>query len=450
MSPILKLILCILSILISLSCGSNSEKVVGYKLKILLETTSDWTDLIFDNTDFYYLGEKTLTSHPVSVGLLSINKNVYDSTFTSIAFDLFFSENMPNEIKFSVRKGGIGYTKIAFINAQQETLGVFINDKNTPNDVQNLMRFSIKRKVLGIVDTLEIKTNRPNSEKLVLAFYFLWYYPENWYWTGKLSIAHQPLLGLYSSSDDNVLRTHIKMAKSAGIDGFICSWWGINSVSDQNLKKLSSLCNENNFRFTIYLENANDINELKGSLSYLESTYAYQSAFLKYRDKPVIFIFNRILTTIPLDSLRIYNTKFSIINYGYKVSNLEGFVGYHEFIPPENNILKLRRRYQLAKDVAHSKGKLFALPVMPGFDDRFVNTPGTVIKRKKGKYYRQNWETALLTNPDWILISTFNEWFEGSEIEPSREYGDFYLRLTREYAEQFKQVSKVKTNYKYN
>ncbi len=40
--------------------------------------------------------------------------------------------------------------------------------------------------------------------------------------------------------------------------------------------------------------------------------------------------------------------------------------------------------------------------------------------------------------PDWVLITTFNEWHEGSEIEPSVEYGSLFITLTNEYATQFK------------
>ncbi len=35
------------------------------------------------------------------------------------------------------------------------------------------------------------------------------------------------------------------------------------------------------------------------------------------------------------------------------------------------------------------------------------------------------------------MITSWNEWFEGSQIEPSRSYGNLYLDLTREYAGKF-------------
>jgi len=44
---------------------------------------------------------------------------------------------------------------------------------------------------------------------------------------------------------------------------------------------------------------------------------------------------------------------------------------------------------------------------------------------------------ALASNPEWITITTFNEWFEGAMIEPSVHYGNQYLDLTRHFATQW-------------
>jgi hypothetical protein len=34
--------------------------------------------------------------------------------------------------------------------------------------------------------------------------------------------------------------------------------------------------------------------------------------------------------------------------------------------------------------------------------------------------------------PDWLLINTWNEWYEDTAVAPSQSAGDFYLRLTTE------------------
>jgi len=63
---------------------------------------------------------------------------------------------------------------------------------------------------------------------------------------------------------------------------------------------------------------------------------------------------------------------------------------------------------------------------------------GLVQDRLDGAYYRRTWEAALASDPDWILITTWNEWWETTHIEPSQAFGALYLELTREYAARWK------------
>jgi hypothetical protein len=43
-----------------------------------------------------------------------------------------------------------------------------------------------------------------------------------------------------------------------------------------------------------------------------------------------------------------------------------------------------------------------------------------------------------MADPDWVLVESFNHWEIGTEIEPSVQFGDQYLKLTAEYAARFK------------
>jgi hypothetical protein len=60
--------------------------------------------------------------------------------------------------------------------------------------------------------------------------------------------------------------------------------------------------------------------------------------------------------------------------------------------------------------------------------------------RQGGAYYRSTMEAALGTKPSWaVLITSWNEWPEGTQIEPSSTCGDHYLGLTAEFATRFKE-----------
>jgi hypothetical protein len=76
---------------------------------------------------------------------------------------------------------------------------------------------------------------------------------------------------------------------------------------------------------------------------------------------------------------------------------------------------------------------------MPGYDDRKAR-PGSGFAqgRDGGDYYRQSWQAAIASKPQWVIVNSFNEWPEGSYIEPSKAYGNLYLDLTREWAGRFR------------
>ena len=84
----------------------------------------------------------------------------------------------------------------------------------------------------------------------------------------------------------------------------------------------------------------------------------------------------------------------------------------------------------------------FAVPgAWPGFDDRGVwgwgNGP-RYTPRLNGDVYRYTLRAALATDMPVVQLVTWNDWFEGSIIEPSAEHGVKYLRMTRRFSARHK------------
>jgi len=63
----------------------------------------------------------------------------------------------------------------------------------------------------------------PSSPPLLGAYYYAWYEPRQW---STWKTRYQPQLGLYNSSDHQVLSQHSKWAHQAGLDFFITSYSG--------------------------------------------------------------------------------------------------------------------------------------------------------------------------------------------------------------------------------
>lgn len=83
--------------------------------------------------------------------------------------------------------------------------------------------------------------------------------------------------------------------------------------------------------------------------------------------------------------------------------------------------------------------KLWVATVMPGYNDTGVRpNSGFARGRDGGSYYAQSWQAAIAGRPNWVVVTSFNEWPEGTYIEPSAAFGDAYLGLTAQYASQFR------------
>jgi len=74
----------------------------------------------------------------------------------------------------------------------------------------------------------------------------------------------------------------------------------------------------------------------------------------------------------------------------------------------------------------------------PGYDDRAVPGRSTPIRdREKGRFYEHSWIEALKSERRIVLIETWNEMHEGTDVCESVEYGRRYMRLTRKWAPRF-------------
>lgn len=127
---------------------------------------------------------------------------------------------------------------------------------------------------------------------------------------------------------------------------------------------------------------------------------------------------------------------------GYE-GKLEGFIDYfskcidgiHVYNPISNNTLKVYDLYHEACELAHSYDKTFIATVVPGFNNVATASNKTealesVVDRRNRVCYSSFWLIANASHPDGYAITSFNEWHEGTEIEPSIEYGDQYLNPT--------------------
>jgi glycoprotein endo-alpha-1,2-mannosidase len=77
------------------------------------------------------------------------------------------------------------------------------------------------------------------------------------------------------------------------------------------------------------------------------------------------------------------------------------------------------RNWKSMVEWAQSKGLLSSISVGPGYDDTRIrpwNAQNTK-SRDHGKYYDSHWQAAIEAKPEYISVTSYNEWMEGTQIE---------------------------------
>ncbi len=308
----------------------------------------------------------------------------------------------------------------------------------------------------------------PAVPKNVLAFYYGWYgTPDTsgaWrHW--QFNQAHQltnttdtPLHGPYDSHDPGVVNAQVAAARAIGITGLVSSWWGPGSFEDASLPPLLEAAQRFGMKITAYLEKLDGASAAArqqsaiAQLLYLLRMHAWHPAWLRVDGKPVIFVYARAGNALTPPAWRQVVAHVRQQAPGGVVVigplNLLGvFDGAHEY-----NVTGATCKLQLSQlrgwAEAHYRAlvrdigpKISCVTVIPGYNDTHVGRPlpRPTTPRDGGAVYEILWQAAIAAKPDWVVITSWNEWHEGTEIEPSVQYGDLYEEETRKFARQFLQ-----------
>ncbi|MDI6860912.1 MAG: endo-1,3-alpha-glucanase family glycosylhydrolase [Caldisericia bacterium] len=436
-----------------------------YHLRIEYLTTSDWTTLELVN-----MVETILTMRfiekigiPTHIGLeynmLSLNQPLEESIkekMVGMKVDFAISsEKITQPLFFILKKGNLGKSIVRIFIITNEKIQI-IKEITHIGEVPgseglNPISFEIDLKLLKNLSHTQIVINRP-TKKMILSFYYPWYHEYDW---SSPMLRDRPLK-LYSSNDPKAILRQITQAQQAGIDGFISSWWGPKHYEDQNLEILLNLAHKKNFSISIYFETLTetgprDEEEIYQMLKYIIDKYGDHPAFLKIDGKPVIVIWAS--QEVPLKTWENIFTKLRnegrdaiYIGCGYNIDNLNVFDGIHEYgifgFKDLNEVYKTvssyTRYFSLLSDEPN-KSKIWVATVQPGYDDRLIpGRIGYVKDRENGWCYWNTFEAAIESDPDLIFITTWNEWWEHTYIEPSELYGGIYLWITYVFASKWK------------
>ena len=304
-----------------------------------------------------------------------------------------------------------------------------------------------------------------DGNRVVLADYMMWYDPSIFDGSKTFDV---PAAGPYNSDDVGTIQRQVAQAQQACLDGFTPHWYGPQEPrTTANFNKLLEASAGTNLRHAAVVQSnilprASEQMQID-AINYILQNWANHPNYLKIDGRPVV-IFTDM--TRP---------------WGNGARALAGWARVRQATDPDHHMLWMAEGYattfmptfdglyvyridhracpqcwtkqpmyaQNVRDRAAEVGVnlYFADTISPGFDDsrsRRISidqrspAPAFARDRRQGGYYADTFSVTTQTQSDFMLVKSFNEWVEGTAIEPGQKEGDFYLNLTCDLVRQYK------------
>jgi hypothetical protein len=319
-----------------------------------------------------------------------------------------------------------------------------------------------------------IGANAAEPKDQVFAYYYPWYYKGDW---TRHTYVGTPELGEYGSDSPIVAEKHIDWASQYGIDGFWVSWWGHRSLTDQMAKRgLMRARNLSQIRFAIYYEAFGMLDPVDGAkdglvdfskpavllkmiadLAHIKNDYFSSASYQRINGKPVVALYvtrsfrNFSRAHIAAAEAAIGEDLYIVGDEAFiddqaspdTAQNPDVFDAYHAYnmfenarVKPGDTALSYMQREAVPVFRSWGEKTTFMPGLMPSYHDFRGHTPlpgsaeafAAQIEMMKALPYKR-----VSSRVDRIfLVTSFNEWWEGTTIEPAEEYGTRYLQVIRD------------------
>ena len=253
------------------------------------------------------------------------------------------------------------------------------------------------------------------------AFYYPWYGTHerdgayhHWGQNGRAApfeIASNffPARGAYSSGDPGIVDAQMREIAAAGVRTVVTSWWGWSSLEDQRLPALLRAANRRGIAVAAHLE------PYAGrTLATIEQDVAHLRT-LGIRD---VYVYRP--SDIPAEGWAALRPSLGDVRL-FAQTNLVGFASTGRFDGVYTYDILLFDGDFFARYCAQARraGLLCAPSVGPGYLATRATGDTRVKPRRRGTTYDAMWTAAIRARPDIVTITSYNEWNEGTQIEPA-------------------------------
>ena len=244
---------------------------------------------------------------------------------------------------------------------------------------------------------------------IAAAFYYDWF-PEAWKQQGLSVFTHfNPSLGLYDSGNSRVIAAHVGAMRYAHLDAAIVSWWGPGTRSDARLPKLLAAA-PTTFRWAVYYEREGQgdpsPDAIRSDLLYLRARAASSPGYLRVGGRFVVFVYGGTESCATAQRWKEANTVGAYVV-------LKVFPGYRSCAAQPDGW------HQYAPAKAEDNQSPYAFSISPGF---YKATEGAQRLPRDPAAWRNAVADMAGSHARFRLITTFNEWGEGTAVESANEW----------------------------
>jgi hypothetical protein len=224
-----------------------------------------------------------------------------------------------------------------------------------------------------------------------------------------LASAFYPSRGAYSSGSRRVLDAQMRDIRRAAVDEVVSSWWGRGSIEDARLGAVRGAARKYGLRLAVHLEPyaGRSPQSIRDDLAYLRDrgvrdVYVYRAADFSVADWRSL--------DLGLGGVRVF-AQTNRVGFAAQA----GFAGFYTYDLLDDGGDKFDRLCGEARAAAI----LCAPSVGPGFDASRATAEKRTKPRENGATYDRMWRAALDAGADLVTITSYNEWSEGTQIEPA-------------------------------
>ncbi|HTY22611.1 MAG TPA: hypothetical protein VMC85_05745 [Desulfomonilaceae bacterium] len=282
-------------------------------------------------------------------------------------------------------------------------------------------------------------------------YFYPWYHQKKW---DEAPVPYRPLKGLYDSRDPEILTWQMDLIRWCGFDYVLIEFvplkdWNFEHCAMCIQEALSCLHNRN-MKWAFMVDagvipsSGSRIHDIEAMIRYIENRRWADALARGKSGKPLWFAFSALpheAACLERD-FNAYEWRFPVwVPHWDKADEQLALPAFRDFVAEAraNNVTVfdslVRRHYIAFWQSSHTPRNFDGFcSVIPGYSDSLLKRDPQLapeVDRQNGVTLTRQFQAAVKTQPDHILVYSWNEYFEGTSIEPTLEYDMTYAQIIR-------------------